>query len=255
MITSKRVFEFAAKLEGVVSDKYCNMSDLFTQPSCGTPGCHAGWADIALNPYNTERRSFHCGKIALAEFLGFDDPYNLKEWARLNPEIWGNSYGELMFCSGRAFGQSPSIDFPATVLVDHWRGVGERLKAFEDSQKPDLYIDGEYVGKCAEIKVENKEKTMFVAIAKEVSLIPHDDMTLRTVNNWTVPMNLVGKVPAVIADTEENALKRLKDVVWGRIIPTSGNAIRRDFKLNYSISKVENGCFFVTPGGQECPLN
>jgi len=134
MITSSKIFEFVEKLQAVVGDKLCNMYSIDLKPECNTPGCHAGWVEIALGIRNSGR-NYHFLESAerLAIFLGFDSHRQLKYWAEDNPKIWGNEQGADMFGSPLAFSQLKD-SFPAQILVDHWRGVGERLKKHEEVQ-------------------------------------------------------------------------------------------------------------------------
>lgn len=103
-------------------------------PVCGTPGCHAGLAYLALlrlgvitEPFG--RYSFLLAADYLAKFLlGSARRDDLKNWAYKNRGRWGNEHGEYMFCSGRAFGQD-SDTFPSYIILDHWRGVLARCRA------------------------------------------------------------------------------------------------------------------------------
>lgn len=133
MITSEKVFSFVDRLTKVVGDRMCDMCRIGVYgEDCGTPGCHAGWAYIALAgfPPQDGQTNYLDGAELLAEHLGFYDYDELEEWAEDNPDLWGNENGDCMFSHSEAFGEVCS-EFPAQVLVDHWRAVGERLRERE----------------------------------------------------------------------------------------------------------------------------
>ena len=130
-----RIREFCDRLDVVSVGRSCDMMEPnITHNECGTPGCHAGWAAIALR----ERFSdYVSGAAVLNNHFGFDffDPLEpnflsvslpISHWGGENPEIWGNELGRYMFCECRSFGLDVDI-FPAEVLSTHWRGVADRL--------------------------------------------------------------------------------------------------------------------------------
>lgn len=104
------------------------------EPVCGTPGCHAGLAYLALRQMGEYTEPFgHYRYLLVADrlakfLLGSARNYDLQNWAYKNQGLWGNEHGEYMFCSGSAFGQDSSA-FPSRVILDHWRGVLERCRA------------------------------------------------------------------------------------------------------------------------------
>jgi hypothetical protein len=123
---SNKVFEFVALLRAATkrTGGYgCDMAQASVDPHCGTPGCHGGWAGIALN---VETDSYLDGGDALAKHLGFNFRWELKRWALQNPDIWGNRNGLLMFGCPSAFDQK-NTHFSVDVLIDWWQAVGERL--------------------------------------------------------------------------------------------------------------------------------
>jgi hypothetical protein len=120
----ERVLDFVERLRAVASDgRLCDMHKTVINPNCNTPGCHAGWAAIALG---AKGNSFQVGMKALATHLGFLNLIELRAWAKNNPDIWGNPYGKFMFQDGYAFGQKSNV-FSVDVLINHWQAVGERL--------------------------------------------------------------------------------------------------------------------------------
>lgn len=103
---------------------------------CETPACHGGWIAILYGEEAApgDDNFYVRGAHILAEKLGFDDYRLLEQWARDYPEYWGNSRGDCMFCSGRAFGQN-SFYFPLSVIYNHYFKVAENLRnAAEEDQ-------------------------------------------------------------------------------------------------------------------------
>ena len=97
---------------------------------CGTTHCHAGWYLLGkvwdlkskfLPEYKfSDALSFEDGVEEMEDDLGCD----VALWAGDNPELWGNSHGEKMFYSERAFGDDcTTLD----EVVNHWKGVHKRL--------------------------------------------------------------------------------------------------------------------------------
>lgn len=103
---------------------------------CGTFHCHAGWYAIATCDLS-EKFGHTKGAMRLAEDLGFDDHYYILEWARDNPEIWGNNFGYDMFLYEKAFTSSTRPEGAKTLLdiVNHWREVFDRIESKELDSK------------------------------------------------------------------------------------------------------------------------
>jgi hypothetical protein len=114
------------------------------KPSCGTCGCHAGLISIVAKElselqaiyepiYSKECDSrgeekknhyiFSVWSSALAIFLGFKYEYELEVWARKNPELWGNKYGDDMFCSRLAFTNDEDKKLTHRDIINHWKQV------------------------------------------------------------------------------------------------------------------------------------
>ena len=117
-------------LEQLVQNHIVDMSEYRIKPNelnypCGTPGCHAGWLGLACG---LTSGNYINGAQVFATRIGFycDLEVEMTEWFSDHPHIWGNNYGYEMFCLPEALGQTEQR-FPATVLVDHWRGVIDRL--------------------------------------------------------------------------------------------------------------------------------
>lgn len=109
-------------------------------PSCGTPGCHAGLAMLALDllgvpdysggarHYRFRDQASRLSDYLLPAALHDDEGFTaIEKWAQENLDAWGNHYGDGMFASAIAFGQE-SNEFPSTVIVDWWEAVLARLE-------------------------------------------------------------------------------------------------------------------------------
>lgn len=92
---------------------------------CGTPCCHGGWFEFALN--EELHSDYNRGAQEMAKFLGFSSEVQLYCWAEDNPTIWGNGWGGYMFCGPKAFNYKGE-KLTLTGIADHWRAVGDRLK-------------------------------------------------------------------------------------------------------------------------------
>lgn len=154
MITSEKIFDMAATLktilpyakhegalnmmEHIVSDN-SNLEDY----ECGTTHCHAGWYYLAKrwdrkSRFIADQSYIHYGhgSIIMAQDLGFKDISELREWAKNNPKIWGNSKGAYMFSAVGAFNYEGKLTVEK--IYNHWMAVGERQRIHEiknDSQK------------------------------------------------------------------------------------------------------------------------
>lgn len=127
--------------------------DVFVEHPCGTPMCHGGWYSLVLG-----YPRFDAGAEQMAEDLGFtpilnldgrgtpwEDPAQdqLAQWAKNNPQLWGNVAGSVMFIDESAFGVVISLDddlqreqlspeLTLQMIIDHWKGVMERTLAHID---------------------------------------------------------------------------------------------------------------------------
>jgi hypothetical protein len=102
------------------------------EPTCRTPGCHAGLIFRALPGLGLQLDqdadySYITVSSILSEYLMGDTrrQFDLLIFAAINPEWWGNDRGEAMFVDGAAFGMD-SDAFPEKVIVDHWVEVAKR---------------------------------------------------------------------------------------------------------------------------------
>ncbi len=111
------------------------------KPTCGTPGCHAGLISIVakdlpelqeiykIHLYLTNRvgnqSDYHYSIWAdtLAEFLGIKNRRHLRDWAKNNPKLWGNEFGEWMFCCWSAFVDDSDKKLTHRVILEHWKQV------------------------------------------------------------------------------------------------------------------------------------
>ncbi len=119
------------------------------EPTCGTPGCHAGLISIVakdlpgleeahlkvfkihFKTYKEIKQDLYVYSIwadALAEFLGFEDILHLTDWAVDNPKLWGNKYGDYMFCGRRAFTDDKSKQLTHIDIINHWKQVLKKVE-------------------------------------------------------------------------------------------------------------------------------
>lgn len=140
---------------------------------CGTTHCHGGWyavvaCDLTMGLCYTD------GSEQMNTDLGFTEPVlgmihyyrqagfpmtfgltqieknkvfelykkgdHVINWAKSNPHLWGNRYGEGMFSSEVAFASEEKPNGAATLqdIVDHWEGVYERVVADEEKDRKDI---------------------------------------------------------------------------------------------------------------------
>jgi hypothetical protein len=106
------------------------------EPLCGTPGCHAGLLSIVAkdlpelqdiynynNDYRIYEDEYYRWADTLAEFLGFVEMRYLTDWARDNPKLWGNKFGQDMFSFWRAFTNSQFKKLTHRDIINHWKQV------------------------------------------------------------------------------------------------------------------------------------
>jgi len=96
---------------------------------CGTVHCVAGWYAVATLDLENNKVDFRDGANQMASDLGFSDESfprtckrSLEKFADCNPDIWGNAYGDSMFCSNEAYNGAESI----TDIINFLEGVRDR---------------------------------------------------------------------------------------------------------------------------------
>ena len=139
MITSDKVFKVVKKFERVLPfAKHADALDMSTYyvstPAhrCGTIHCHAGWYALAhswdlKSHYLNGRFEFVTDLTGVGNMcrdLGFDTEQGLLLWARCNPEIWGNEYGDYMFASRRAFNYTGNLTLQKLWITGEKLGNG-----------------------------------------------------------------------------------------------------------------------------------
>jgi hypothetical protein len=117
----------------------------YNQPSCNTPGCHAGLLyqtfDMLGIKSSSSRYSYSRVALDITRFLFEDHDSKLKDgtfnqlqyFASYNPEWWGNRDGLAMFVGGRAFNMK-SNSFADDVIIDWWNAVESRNHMLGGSQ-------------------------------------------------------------------------------------------------------------------------
>ena len=95
---------------------------------CGSVHCIAGWAAVASATLWDKvirlwvDQGYHVGIQRIDTILGTDTIL----WAQFSHEIWGNAYGDGMFCSTSAY------NYPGfSGAIRHWEEVRDRLKAIQ----------------------------------------------------------------------------------------------------------------------------
>lgn len=142
MITSDKVKKvidnFYKVLPGALREENLNMGKGST---CGSIHCHAGWYLVATQPirafFGVSSTAYWKGAMRLFKDLGFNSKEEAWFWLRLNPVIWGNEGGTLMFSSSYAFYHPEKRRRGALTLkdiIDHWTEVYERLKIKEQQE-------------------------------------------------------------------------------------------------------------------------
>ena len=71
------------------------------------------------------------GAGAFAAAVGFEEPQDLMEWGRTYPSLWGNTHGETMFLSSRAYGRT-AHDLTLDHVLAWWEAVAGRIRAVID---------------------------------------------------------------------------------------------------------------------------
>ena len=119
--------------------------DCYCRPECGTVACFGGFYALAKLKETGEER-WMCTAITSTPFLvtpmrargspysfGYDEFVKdigideLAEWARANPDLWGNEHGLKMFLGEEAYGGEPTT-ITLYDVIDHWRGVANRIE-------------------------------------------------------------------------------------------------------------------------------
>lgn len=104
--------------------------------SCGTQLCHAGWYASVTIKTLFDSIHFTDGGNKMAKHLGFKIMSDLIDWADKNPEIWGNKFGGSMFSDSKAFTGLHGKRISVNDIINHWKGVYERVLALEKTNEP-----------------------------------------------------------------------------------------------------------------------
>ena len=155
MITSKKARDVAKIFDeaGEYESHHVEMweTNVVKSKACGTVACHGGWYALmtarTANNYRWHTNEnlgykilrndkdipvgFLAGRRQMAQDLGFETPEELEDWARHNPEIWGNIHGLRMFASNTAFGIPNDDTMTLKQIARHWHNVADRLEELE----------------------------------------------------------------------------------------------------------------------------
>ncbi len=142
MMNKDKLKEFVNALDALsddIKDMDVEMGNT-NKPSCGTPGCHAGLISIVAKELpklqeiyerlyflqwniRGSRYEYSIWADALAEFLGFKNMRDLRDWAKDNPKLWGNRSGYNLFCSRLAFIDDAYKQLTHIDIINHWKQV------------------------------------------------------------------------------------------------------------------------------------
>ncbi len=131
----KEFLSVADALSDEVKDMKVNMNSI-SKPTIDKCGCHAGLFSIIAKDlpelqeiynnydcYHSGLYSFVNWGDALSVFLGFENVLCLEQWAKENPDIWGNNKGERMLCCSSAFTGRGIKPLKHRDIIDHWHKV------------------------------------------------------------------------------------------------------------------------------------
>lgn len=100
---------------------------------CGTVHCVGGWFAVALCDLNSPL-NYQDGADAFAEILGFQKYMDMKYWADINRNMWGNSNGLSMFSLSMAYRNNGGRDSRTMQdVLNHWRRVAQRIEEYNAS--------------------------------------------------------------------------------------------------------------------------
>lgn len=102
--------------------------------ACGTTHCHAGIFLLGEDNFQMHEINgfwdYTQGIQLMTERLGFAHKDDLRDWAKNNPELWGNENGYWMFSEVDAFNYAKSV----SEIADWWSDVADRIEEYNKSQ-------------------------------------------------------------------------------------------------------------------------
>jgi hypothetical protein len=115
-----------SSLISIVAEELPELKGFHTRRYCSR-------CDFMDNYHNNNNSNYahHILANTLAEFLGFENPYALKRWAKDNPKLWGNKEGYDMFCAYFAFTYDLNKQITHRDIINHWKQV---LKNIEEEE-------------------------------------------------------------------------------------------------------------------------
>ncbi len=107
-----------SSLISIVAEELPELKGLHTRLYCSR-------CDSMDNYHNNNDSSYahHILANTLAVFLGFENPYALKRWAKDNPKLWGNKDGYDMFSFWSAFFDYCNKQITHRDIINHWKQV------------------------------------------------------------------------------------------------------------------------------------
>ncbi len=116
--TSPCILVCHSSLISIVAEELPELKGFHTRRYCSR-------CDSMANYHNNNNSSYahHILANTLAEFLGFENPYALKRWAKDNPKLWGNKDGYDMFSFWPAFFDYCNKEITHRDIINHWKQV------------------------------------------------------------------------------------------------------------------------------------
>ena len=129
VIDKLKSVEHLASKEGMFNMDSVKLDYNYDQDICNTPHCVAGCYGLAYRnddhiraSIESNNGSFANGAALMVRDLGFKYIYELEEYFKDNPKLWGNNRGEDLFDSVRAY------NYPGfSGVIKHFEEVYNRL--------------------------------------------------------------------------------------------------------------------------------
>lgn len=136
-------FHRAATRHGIVDMEELNVRIGSIDDPCGTIACAAGHYMLqkaideldshATDAQRTAGQRYVAGSVdwkrgtrMIANDLAMEDEKQLLEWARANPQLWGNKNGQEMFYQEEAYDSTEST-LTLGDIARHWDRVADRI--------------------------------------------------------------------------------------------------------------------------------
>ena len=87
--------------------------------------CHGDGINVLQNANWTSDHSYKAGGTLFAKDLGFNEQWELEQWAGLHPLLWGNTKGRKLMMYASAWGDG---EVTINTIINHLMAVSERCK-------------------------------------------------------------------------------------------------------------------------------